>query len=232
MEKENKLPASSLNFLKDLQKNNNSEWFNTHKEQYLAVREHLITYADEVIFQLNKTDHIETVSGKKAMYRIYRDVRFSKNKTPYNSHWSGLYKRATKGLRGSYYFRVEPSGNSMIGGGFWGPNSADIKLIRSHLAEEPERLRKIIQNKKFKEHFGVLQGEQVKTAPRGYAKDHPAIDLLKYKSFYIFKKFSDKEIQRDDFVEQSVKTYKAMKPFLDYMSEILTTDLNGVSLID
>ncbi len=229
---ENKLPPSSFKFLKDLKKNNNREWFNAHKDKYLSVRENIIHYADEVLHGLNQIDHIETLSGKKAMYRIYRDVRFSKDKTPYNVHWSGLFKRATAAFRGSYYYRIEPGGNSIIGGGFWGPNSGDMQLIRSHIANEPERLRKIIRSKKFKNVFGDLQGNQVKTAPRGYTKDHPAINLLRYKSFYVFRKFSDEEVMQDSFVDETIQTYKAMMPFLNYMSEILTTDLNGVSLLE
>jgi len=226
------LPSRSFKFLNDLKVNNNRSWFNNHKGEYEAAREPVLELAAHLLQGLNHIDRIETPSAKKAMYRIYRDVRFSKDKTPYNGHWSGLFKRATKSRRGSFYFRIEPGDNSMIGGGFWGPNSADMKLIRSHIDMDDSELRKAISLKEFKRQFGSLQGKQVKTAPRGYAKDHPAIDLLRYKQFFVFRKFSDKEVQSPRFVPEAIKAYKAMMPFLNCMSEILTTDLNGESLLE
>ncbi len=227
-----KISKSSLSFLSDLKNNNNREWFKSQKVKYDAARQNIIDFADEMIFNLNKTDNIETPSGKKAMFRIYRDVRFSKDKTPYNVHWSAAFSRATKALRGSYYMRIQNGGNSGIGGGFYGPNSADMSLLRSHFAQEPERLRKIIHAKKFKDVFGTLQGQQLKSAPRGYSVDHPAIDLLRYKQFFAFRTFTDKEVLDPNFNKEALKTLNAIRPFFDYMSEILTTNLNGESLLE
>lgn len=225
-----KIEKSTLKFLQDLKNNNNREWFNENKKLYQQAHENVIEFADDLLAQLNESDHIETVSGKKSLFRIYRDVRFSKDKAPYKTNFSGGFKRATAELRGGYYFSIEP-GNSMVGGGFWGPNPEDLKLIRSHLAEEPERLREIIESKEFIDAFGQLDGEQVKTAPKGYSKDHPAIDLLRYKQFLIGHTFNDKEITSDNFSSLMADRFNRMRPFFDYMSEILTTDLNGISLI-
>ena len=187
-------------------------------------------FAEAVLGEMNKHDNIETISGKKSLFRIYRDVRFSKNKAPYKTQWSSHFKRATAALRGGYYFHIEP-GNCFVGGGFWGPNSEDIGRIREEIAADDASLRKIISSKSFKENFGQLEGEQVKSAPRGYAKDHPAIDLLKYKQMILWKKFTDEEALKDDFFKEVNKTFKAMRPFLDYMSVVLTTDANGVSVL-
>ena len=189
----------------------------------------MIGFANGLLELMSKQDNIETVSGKKSLYRIYRDIRFSKNKTPYKTHWGGFFTRATKLLRGGYYFHIEP-GNSFVGGGFWQPNSDDLKRIRFSIAADDTELRDIIADKKFIKTFGQLVGDQVKTAPQGYKKDHPSIDLLRFKQFLVTKKFSDKEVLDKNFTNEVVKTFTVMRPFFDYMSEVLTTDANGEPL--
>ncbi|MCB0503161.1 MAG: DUF2461 domain-containing protein [Bacteroidetes bacterium] len=227
-----KILKSSFSFLSALEKNNNREWFKSHKADYDMAKNNISDFADALIIGLNQTDNIATPSGKKSMFRIHRDVRFSKDKTPYNTHWSGAFSRTGKARRGSYYFRIQGNDQSGIGGGFWGPNSDDMALIRSHFAQEPERLRAILNDRTFKKTFGTMQGEQLKSAPRGYSVDHPAIDLLRYKQFFIFRIFSDQEVLKENFYQEALKTLHAIRPFFDYMSEILTTDLNGESLIE
>lgn len=220
------LSKEVFDFLKKLKKNNDRDWFNAHKKEYQSVHENVITLADCVLAGMNKIDNIETPTGKKSLYRIYRDTRFSKDKTPYKTHFGAVLKRATAQLRGGYYMHIE-AGASFVGGGFWEPNSDDIKRIRKAIAADPDELRKIINSKAFKSTFGELQGNQVKTAPQGYKKDDPAIDLLRYKQFLISKEFTDEEVLSPDFCKQAVATFKAMRPFFDYMSYILTTDENG-----
>jgi uncharacterized protein (TIGR02453 family) len=224
-----KIEKSSFDFLKDLKKNNDRDWFNANKEKYLKEHERIIRFADDLLLEMNKHDVIETESGKKSLHRIYRDVRFSKDKTPYNSHWGGGFKRASKQRRGSYYFHLSP-GNSFIAGGFWGPNPEDLKRIRDEFAYDPAPMRKILANKKFKSVFGNLQGEKIKTTPKGFDSNDPAIDLLRYKQFLLIRKFTDKEVMSPGFVKQVSDTFQLMRPFLNYMSEILTTDLNGEKL--
>jgi len=179
---------------------------------------------------MSKHDNIETPTGKKSLFRIYRDVRFSKDKSPYKTHWAGSFKRATNKLRGGYYFHIQP-GNSMVGGGFWSPNKEDLQRIRENIALDDAELRKIITGKSFTETFGILEGEKLKTCPKGFDKEHPAIDLLRYKQFIISKKFTDKEVLSKDFVFKVNDTFKKMRAFFDYMSEAVTTDSNGVSII-
>jgi len=219
-----------FNFLNQLKNNNDRDWFKANKELYLENHETVIAFADKVIELMSISDNIETVSGKKSLYRIYRDTRFSKNKTPYKIHWGGSLTRATKQLRGGYYFHIEP-GNSFVGGGFWKPNPDDIKRIRQEIDIDASEFREVLSDKKFISTFGELMGEQVKSAPRGYKKDHPAIDLLRFKQFLIMKRFSDKEVLSKDFSTKVVSTFKAMRPFFDYMRGVLTTDTNGEPLV-
>ncbi|NBQ47523.1 MAG: DUF2461 domain-containing protein [Sphingobacteriia bacterium] len=175
-------------------------------------------------------DVIENENGKKSLYRIYRDVRFSKDKVPFKTHFGGSLRRATKARRGSYYFHLEP-GNSFAGGGFWEPSPEDLKRIREEFSADPDRIRKLLKAKTFKSYFGELYGEQLKTTPKGFQPDDPAIDLLRYKQFAVIRHFTDKEVMAVSFLKELNATFKAMRPFLDYMSEVLTTDINGESLL-
>lgn len=223
------IPKSSLDFLNLLKKHNDRDWFNTHKDKYIEEQSHIEHFADNLLMLLNSHDMIETPTGKKSLHRIYRDVRFSKEKTPYNTHWSGSFKRATKQLRGGYYFHIQP-GNSFIAGGFWSPNPEDLKRIRDDFAFDAAPLRKILKSKSFVSTFGCLQGEQLKTTPKGFDADNKAIDLLRYKQFLVVRKFTDKQVLDKSFLKEANQTFKNMRPFFDYMSEILTTDINGIEI--
>ncbi|MCD0464507.1 DUF2461 domain-containing protein [Flavobacterium sp. ENC] len=224
------IPKSSLDFLQQLKTNNNKPWFEANKTKYLNELNHIETFAGALLEELSKTDVLETASGKKSVYRIYRDIRFSKDKTPFKTFWGGSFTRATKERRGGYYFHLE-EGNSFFAGGFWGPGAADLKRIRSEFAHNAEPMQKILQSKSFIETFGTLQGEQLKTAPKGFDINHEAIDLLRYKQFLIIRRFTDKEVLSPLFLEQALETCLNMRPFFDYMSEILTTDSNGASVL-
>jgi len=217
---------SSLNFLKKLQKNNNREWFNTHKAEYQKELLQMEAFAERLLKDLNAHDMIETPSGKKSLFRIYRDTRFSNDKSPYKTHWSGRFKRATRYRRGGYYYQIGP-GVSCIVGGFWGPVPADLRRIREDIAFDAAPLRKILKSRSFISTFGELQGEQLQKAPQGFNADHEAIGLLRYKQFLLKRSFSDEEVVSKDFLKEANLTFKAMRPFFDYMSEVLVTDSNG-----
>ena len=222
---------ASINFLKKLSKNNNRDWFNAHKDQYEAAKENIVAFADALLIEMNKHDHIETTSGKKSLYRIYKDVRFSKDKTPYSTYWGGSFKRATKQLRGGYYYHIE-DGNTFLIGGFWGPNSSDLERIRQDIHLNHDEWRRLITSKSYIATFGKLRGEQLVTAPRGYQRDHQAIDLLRHKQFLIKHNFTNQELYSPDFVKKVNEVFKKMRPFFDHMSEILTTDANGIPIYE
>ena len=223
------LSPSTFTFLKQVKKNNNRNWFNANKETYIEQHAAVVAFADAVIARMNKYDKIETPSGKKAVFRIYRDVRFSKDKSPYKTHFGMHMSRATKMLRGGYYFHIEP-GKCFVGGGFWDPNPDDLKHIREQIAIHPKPLSKILDSKDFKKNFGKLEGEKLVNVPRGFEKDHPAADLLRYKQFLISKNIPEKVLTSKKGLDEVVNGFLAMRPFFDYMSDILTTSTNGESL--
>lgn len=219
------IEKSTFTFLNKIRKNNNREWFHANKDIYTVANDNMKQFMSDLEAEMNKIDVIE----RKKLFRIYRDVRFSKDKTPYNSHFSISMAREGALRRGGYFLKVTPGG-TMVGGGFYNPEPSDLKLIRSQIAADPKPLRKLIASKKFKDTFGTLMGNQLKTSPKGYDKDHPDIDLLRYKSMYVFKSFTDAETLSSDFPKEIIKVYKAIMPFFNYMTEILTHDLDGVPL--
>lgn len=221
------ISPTTFQFLQDLKANNNREWFQENKARYDAAYANVIDFAEEVLDQMSEHDHLVPMTGKKSLFRIYRDVRFSKNKSPYKNHWGGRMKRATEELRGGYYYHIEPGG-SFVAGGFWAPNKEDLKRIRDEFAADAEPIRAITADPVFVETFGQLKGDSVKTAPKGFSKEHPNIDLIRMKQFIVTREFSDEEVLQDNYAEKVVETFQAMRPYFDYMSDVLTTNANGV----
>lgn len=221
------ISKSTLNFLVKLKQNNNRDWFNKHKPEFQIEQHNTKAFFESLQVELEKNDAIE----KLKMFRIYRDVRFSKDKTPYKTHFSGGFVREGKERRGGYYLHIEPKG-SFLGGGFWNPNKDDLFRIRKEFEMDTSEIREIINEGNFVKYFGKLQGDSLKTAPRGFDKQHPDIDLIRMKQFIISRKFSDKEVLAGDFLNEVEKSFRAMRPFFNYMSDVLTTNLNGESIID
>jgi len=222
------IEKSTLTFLRDLSKNNNREWFKANKARYDEANANMKGLIESIESELNKVDMIE----KRKVFRIYRDVRFSKDKTPYKNHLGGSFTRATAARRGGYYLGIQPGGLSMIAGGFWNPNSKDLKRVREEIALDDSDLRDIINAKQFKRLFGELRGDALKNMPRGFDKENVAGDLLRLKQYVCYRSVTDKEITDPKFIKTVVETYKGMHPFFNYMSSVLTTNLNGESLID
>lgn len=220
---------TTFDFLKKLKKHNEQEWFNEHKKLYQESHEEMIELTADLFQRISQFDELEEVSPKKALFRIYRDVRFSKNKDPYKTNRSGYFQRKGAERRGSYYFSIEP-GNTFIGGGFYQPESADLNHIRQQIELDASPLRKVLADKKFKAYYGEMLGEQLKTAPRGFDKDHPDIDLLRYKGFYFMHAFSDAEVMLPAFEHKAAEGFKLLLPFNEVMTEFLTTDLNGAPI--
>jgi uncharacterized protein (TIGR02453 family) len=217
---------STLNFLKSLSSHNDRDWFNEHKGECVKAQENAVEFADQLISLMNRHDRIETESGKKSLYRIYNDVRFSKDKSPYNPRFAGYLRRYKPLLRGGYYWWIKP-GASRVSCGFAYPNPEDLKRIRFDIQDNFEDWNKLINSKAIEMNFGKMQGEKVKTAPKGFDKDHPAIDLLRYKQFWFTRSFTDKEVLDPNFLKEVNKTFKSIRPFFDYVSDVLGTDLNG-----
>jgi len=220
----------SFDFLKQLAENNTREWFNEHKSKYQVARENAIVFAEALLHEIKQFDHIETPSGKKSLFRIYRDIRFSKDKSPYKRSFSGYFKRATNALRGGYYFHLEP-GNTFIAGGFFGPSKEDLFHIRRQIDIDPDPLIRVLNDKELQSYFGSMIGDQLKTAPKGFPKNHPSIEILRYKQFMLKHSFNDEEARSKDFHQSIAEGFSKMLPFFGVMSEMLTTDLNGHPMI-
>ncbi|NHF59842.1 DUF2461 domain-containing protein [Flavobacteriaceae bacterium TP-CH-4] len=216
-----------FDFLRTLEKNNNREWFTEHKKQFKtlesAVKEVFATISEK----MKSHDEIE----KLKVFRIYRDVRFSHDKTPYKINFSASMSRAGAHQRGGYYVHLQPNG-SFIAAGFWNPNKEDLLRIRKEWEFDAEELRKIIENKDFKDVWGELIGDEVKTAPKGFDREHPNIDLIRKKQFLFVKNFTDKEVLSQHFTDRANEAFKAIRPYFDLMSTVLTTNLNGESLLN
>ena len=223
-----KFPVSAFKFINDLKANNDRNWFVANKTAYLQEHNLVAAFADGMLHELNQHDVIETPAGAKSMYRIYRDVRFSKNKTPFSTYWGGRFKRAGKQRRGGYYYHFEPGDKSFVMAGFWGPSAPDLKLVRDDIAFDSTPLRAILNSETFISNFGALQGDQLKTRPKGYDSEHEAVDLLRFKQYLLMRRFTDKEVLGDDFLNLANQAFKNTRHFLDYISEVLMTDTNGI----
>jgi uncharacterized protein (TIGR02453 family) len=216
-----------FNFLKSLEVNNNRDWFNTHKSAFKALEKEVKLFNKDLAALLNQHDQIDRVK----MFRIYRDVRFSKNKLPYKTHFGTSFHRVKPQLRGGYYVHLQPNDKSFLGVGFWDPSKEDLLRIRKEFETDDSEIRSVLADPDFNKLWGDFVGETLKTAPKGFSKDHHAIDLIRRKQYIFTKTFSDQEVLDDDFTDQVNTAFKGVRPFFDLMSDILTTDLNGVSLI-
>jgi uncharacterized protein (TIGR02453 family) len=214
---------STLGFLKDLSANNQRDWFQANKKTYDQSRAEIIQLCTDVILQLSSHDpDVAEINPTKAIYRIYRDTRFSANKTPYKNNlgfWlsPGNKKEAIAG----YYVHIQPS-ESFVAAGIYMPQSPELNAIRQEINFNFSELRKILEEKSFLSTWGDLMDDQLKSMPRGFEKDHPAADLLKYKSFVVSKRFSDKEVSSPQFVKQISETLAIGIPLVRFINEAIS----------
>ena len=210
-----------LDFLNELAKNNHKDWFNVHKEEFEKAKDSALGSFQTIYNKLAQTDFLEPMK----MYRIYRDLRFSKDKTPYKQHFAMYAGRLKPNYRGGYYLHIQPN-NSFLGVGFWNPEKEDLFRIRKEI-EVDDELQSILDSKIMQSTFGDLYGEELKTAPKGFDRNHPRIELLKKKQFLLKHDFTDKDLIAPDFEQKVVEIFQNSRPFVDYMTEILLTNLNG-----
>ncbi len=216
-----KLHPQTFSFLKDLKKNNNKPWFDKHKPLYEEVKNDFTAFVGELIKEMNKVDKtIGEQEAKKAVYRIYRDIRFSKDKTPYKINLgAGFGKGGRKTKYAGYYFHIEPGGNSYIGGGLWRPENEDVKKVRQEIDYNYDDFKKIIGRKSFARLFEPYDDKQ-KTVPQGYTADNPAIEHLKYKSFiYGADNIDDKTVMSPNFLKEVVKMYKELSRYIIFLNK-------------
>jgi uncharacterized protein (TIGR02453 family) len=213
------LKKQTLHFLEKLKENNSREWFEENKAIYESAKEDFSGLVKNLITGIAAFD--ETVLGqevKNCLFRIYRDVRFSKNKTPYKTHLGAAFSPGGKtSFEPGYYIHIEP-GNNFLAGGVWHPEAPQLHAIRQEIAYNEGEFREILSDKNFKKYFKALDEEDVlKTAPKGYEKDHPALDLIKYKSFTVTHEFEDKELFSPDLENNILKIFKLMLPLNQFL---------------
>jgi len=215
---------NTLNFLKKLSRNNNREWFEKNKTRYLEIKDQFESFVSDVLHDMTGFD--ESLAGlnpKKLTFRIYRDVRFSKDKTPYKTNVSAGISPAGKGMGvPGYYFQIEPGNNSMVAAGMYQPSPENLAKIRQEIDYNGGRLVSILKEKKFKKVFGELWNEdRLKTMPKGYQAEHQHSDLLKLKSFIVLRTFTDAEVTDKRFQKALLDTMKTGKSLNDFLTECL-----------
>ena len=213
-----------LKFLQSIARNNNRAWFEKNKPTYLQAKEAFDQFLEKLLEELIKfEDSLAGLNPKKLAFRIYRDVRFSKDKRPYKVNMGAGFSPGGKMIQEpGYYLHIEPGNKSLLAGGLYMPDANNLAKIRQEIDYNPEGLLKILGDRKFKKLFASLDDfDKLKTAPKGYAKDHPHIELLKHKSFIVSHPFTDKEVKDKKFLRLVAETAKTVKPLNDYLRDAI-----------
>jgi uncharacterized protein (TIGR02453 family) len=220
------LQPSTLKFLKNLSKNNNREWFEKNRKDYETTKADAIQLVDAVIKQLGKKDPtIASLNGKDCLYRINRDIRFSKDKTPYKKNIAAsLIRDGKKSDFGGYYIHIEPGGKSFIGGGKYQADPDMLRKIRQEIDYNWDEFRSIIRNKKFVAVYGDLDKSpelSLSREPKGYEKDNPAIEYIKLKSWIAMIELTDEDLTARDLVKKITTTFEALQPLLNFLNRAI-----------
>jgi uncharacterized protein (TIGR02453 family) len=209
-----------LKFAAALKRNNNRDWFQAHRAEYEAARTQFESYVAALIGELSRTESLAGLSPQDCIFRLNRDLRFTKDKTPYKPYLSAyIAPGGRKSRRMGYYIHLEP-GNCMLAGGLHEPEPQQLAAWRAAIDRNPRPLKKIIAGAAFRRYFGELQGERLKTVPRGYPKDHPEADLLRLKSVTIIRPIPEAVVTSPAFLRESLATFQAMRPFLRYLDQL------------
>lgn len=204
----------TLQFLRDLANNNDKPWFEANKKRYEAAKKDIEQLVGEILIGCAAFEPtVADLKAKQCVFRIYRDVRFSKNKDPYKTNMGAWFsKGGKKDPFAGYYIHIEP-GASFLASGLYMPESAILKNVRQEIDYNPEEFKSILNNSKFKKTFGGLADHKLKTTPKGYDKDNPEIELLRQTSFVVSHKVSDEELFQPDFVKKAVTVFETAHPF-------------------
>jgi uncharacterized protein (TIGR02453 family) len=213
---------SILSFLDDLGKHNNKIWFDKHRAAYEEARDGFGHFIDRLLDELRTFDNLQGLSAKDCVFRINRDVRFSKDKSPYKTNLAAtIAPGGRKATRLGYHLSLAPQGRSLAAGGLYMPTAEQLSRFRQAIDKDAAGFKKIVRAKTFVEAFGAVEGEKLKTAPQGYDRAHPEIELLRLKQVIVVHHFSDQEVLAHDFPGQVVAACRAMKPFLDYVNAVI-----------
>ena len=211
-------------FLQSIKKNNNRPWFEKNKPTYLEAKEFFENFVGGFLDELIRFNpELVGLNPKKLPFRIYRDVRFSKDKRPYKTNMGAGFSPNGKLIQEpGYYLHIEP-GRNFIAGGMYLPEPANLAKIRQEIDYNGDKLDKIVKDKKFRKWFkGFDDFDKLKTVPKGYAKDHPRIDWLKHRSLIVSHAFTDSEVKNKNFLKQLTEASKAIKPLNDFLREAIS----------
>ncbi len=218
------ITKDTLQFLKTLKQNNNKAWFDTHRADYEQAKSNFIAFVQEVIDKHSKKDHsIQFVTAKECIFRINKDIRFSKDKTPYKTNFGASINAGGRKNwnNAGYYFHLEPE-NSFMGGGIYMPQAPALTLLRKKIETKYKTFDAIIKSKSFQSTFGKLSTEDgmaLSRLPKGYKPDHPAAEYLKFKSFVASVSISDKDICSADVVKHTLKAFEAIQPLIEFVNK-------------
>ncbi|TXK51891.1 DUF2461 domain-containing protein [Pontibacter qinzhouensis] len=217
------IDSSTLSFLKELAEHNTREWFAEHKASYDLARKNYIDFLEELLTAMQAFEPIAYgQKGKDLVFRIYRDVRFSNDKRPYKDHFGAyIADGGRKSTKPGYYLHLSANNRSFVAGGLWMPPADDLKAVRQEIDYNLETFKDIVESNSFRNYFPELSGEQLKTTPKGYDKDNPAIQYLRFKSWNAVKPLSDKEVLSHDFMELVLDAFKTVKPLNDFLLQPL-----------
>lgn len=219
------ISKDSLKFLADLKKNNQRDWFLANKTRYESYKKEYYQLVQDFLDEMKPKDHsLDLLEVKNCVFRVNRDIRFSKDKSPYKTHMGIWMSAGTKNTNLSgYYIHIEP-GASFIAGGVYSPENADLKKIRNEIAFFYDELEEIVNDKNFEAVFEELdKNNTLKTAPKDFEKDHPAIEFLKLKSFTASAKIDDKSLLDKDFVKKTAAKIIALQPLNAFLNRALTS---------
>ncbi len=209
----------TLHFLDELSRNNNKAWFDEHRPAYETARQAFYNLIDDVIDEFRGPDRLMGLSAKDCTARIFRDIRFSKDKTPYKTNLAAhVTPGGWRAVRLGYYVSIAPQGGTFVAGGLHDPAPEQLTRFREAIDQDAAPLKAVLEVPAFVEAFGGIEGERLKTAPKGYDPSHPEIDLLRLKQLTVVHRFSDAEVLAPDFLSRVIALCRVMRPFLDYFN--------------
>ncbi len=220
------LHANTISFLTELAQNNNKIWFDANRDKYTAAKEDFENQVGELLAEIAQKDPaFSEQKAKDCVFRIFRDVRFGKDKTPYKPNFGAFFSKGGKKYPGAgFYLHIEPGGKCFAGGGLWMPETPILKAIRQEVDYNFEEFKSIIDEKKFKKTFAEISGERVKTLPAGYTADNPAIEYLKLKSFTVMHHIDDDTLKSKNLTKSINDIFKTMQPFIDFLNRAIVTN--------
>lgn len=222
------LTHHSLQFLRNLEQNNNREWFHANRKDYNQAKEEFEDLCQEILTGITQfQDNLLNTTVKSCIFRINRDIRFSADKSPYKNHLAAAFGPGGRSSgKVDFYLHIQPNEKSFLGGGMWFPTSTQLASFRQEIDYSPHRLKSIIEEENFHNYFNEIHGEKVKKMPKGYSAEHPDIELLKYKELFFIHRFADEEILNKTFILEVINGCRILKPYLDYLNNIFYCEEN------